>query len=98
MNVRLEWLNVFADNEETLDQYFEQLGKQFYELYRIMQASQPIHFALSAQQQEQFNSFGNNTQPSPRAKEVVPHELDFTGFKKILALSKFNCFTKLTFK
>ena len=57
MNVRLEWLNVFADNEETLDQYFEQLGKQFYELYRILQASQPIRFALSAQQQEQFNSF-----------------------------------------
>ena len=57
MNVRLEWLNVFADNEETLDQYFEHLGKQFYELYRILQASQPIHFALSARQQEQFNSF-----------------------------------------
>ncbi len=57
MNVRLEWLNVFADNEETLDQYFEQLGEQFYELYRILQASQPIRFALSAQQQEQFNSF-----------------------------------------
>ena len=57
MNVRLEWLNVFADNEETLDQYFEQLGKQFYELYRILQASQPIRFALSARQQEQFNSF-----------------------------------------
>jgi len=57
MNVRLEWLNVFADNEETLDQYFEHLGKQFYELYRIFQASQPIRFALSARQQEQFNSF-----------------------------------------
>lgn len=57
MNVRLEWLNVFADNEETLDQYFEHLGKHFYELYRILQASQPIRFALSARQQEQFNSF-----------------------------------------
>ena len=31
MNVRLEWLNVFADNEETLDQHFEQLGKQFFD-------------------------------------------------------------------
>lgn len=57
MNVRLEWLNVFANNEETLDQYFEQLGEQFYELYKILQGSQPIRFALSAQQQEQFNSF-----------------------------------------
>ena len=57
MNVRLEWNDVFAENEETLDSYFEQLSKQFFELYRILQASQPIRFALSAQQQEQFNSF-----------------------------------------
>lgn len=57
MNVRLEWLNVFADNEETLDQHFEQLSKQFFELYRILQASLPIRFALSAEQQKQFNSF-----------------------------------------
>lgn len=57
MNVRLEWLNVFADNEETLDQHFEQLGKQFFDLYNILKASQPIRFALSNQQQKQFNSF-----------------------------------------
>lgn len=57
MNVRLEWLNVFADNEETLDQHFEQLGKQFFDLYNILKASQSIRFALSAEQQKQFNSF-----------------------------------------
>lgn len=57
MNVRLEWLNVFADNEETLDQHFEQLGKQFFDLYNILKASQSIRFALSNQQQKQFNSF-----------------------------------------
>lgn len=51
-----------ADTEETLDQYFEQLGKQFFELYRILQVSQPIRFALSAQQQEQFNSFFSQVQ------------------------------------
>lgn len=39
MNVRLEWLNVFADNEETLDQHFEQLGKQFFDLYNILKGS-----------------------------------------------------------
>lgn len=57
MNVRLEWLDVFADNEETLDQHFEQLGKKFFELHLILKASQPIRFALSDEQQEQFNSF-----------------------------------------
>ena len=62
MNVRLEWLNVFAESEQTLDYHFEQLGKQFFELYRILQASQPIRFALSAQQQNQFNSFFSQVQ------------------------------------
>lgn len=41
---------LFVDNEEMLDQDFEQLGKQFFELYWILQASQPIRFALSARQ------------------------------------------------
>jgi len=62
MNVRLEWLNVFADNEETLDQHFEQLGKQFFDLYNILKASQSIRFALSAEQQKQFNSFFSQVQ------------------------------------
>ena len=62
MNVRLEWLNVFDNNEETLDQHFEQLGKQFFNLYNILKASQPIRFALSAQQQKQFNSFFTQVQ------------------------------------
>lgn len=62
MNVRLEWINVFADNEETLDQHFEHLGKQFFDLYNILKTSQSIRFALSAQQQKQFNSFFTQVQ------------------------------------
>ena len=62
LNVRLEWLNVFADSKETLDQQFEQLGKQFYELYCTLQTSQPICFELSDSQQTQFNSFFEQVQ------------------------------------
>lgn len=62
MNVRLEWNDVFAENEETLDSFFEELGKQFFELYRILQSSQPIRFALSASQQREFNSFFEQVQ------------------------------------
>ena len=62
MNVRLEWLNVFANSTETLDQTFEQLGEQFYELYCSLQTSQPIRFVLSDSQQAQFNSFFEQVQ------------------------------------
>lgn len=57
MNVRLEWQNVFANNEETLDTAFEHLGTHFFELYKILQSSQPIRFALSSTQQAEFNAF-----------------------------------------
>ena len=57
MNVRLVWNDVFANSTETLDFMFEQLGQQFFELYKILQASQPIRFALSSTQQNEFNSF-----------------------------------------
>lgn len=57
VNVRLDWLNVFADSEEPLDKHFEQLGEQFYELYKVLQSSQPIRFAFSGQQEAYFNSF-----------------------------------------
>lgn len=62
MNVRLQWLNVFAEGEQTLDHHFEQYGRQFFDLYRILQASEPIRFALSHQQQEQFNRFFEQVQ------------------------------------
>lgn len=57
MNVRLEWIDVFAGGDQTLDRRFEQLGKQFYELYKILLPTQPIRFALATQQQTLFNSF-----------------------------------------
>ncbi len=62
LNVRLEWLNVFADSKETLDQQFEQLGERFYELYSTLPEAQPIRFELSDSQQTQFNSFFEQVQ------------------------------------
>ncbi len=62
MNVRLEWQNVFADNEETLDYYFQQFGNQFYELYKLLQSSESIRFCFSKPQQEEFNTYFDEVQ------------------------------------
>lgn len=62
MNMRLEWLDVFAGNEETLNDYFEQLGQHFYGIYSILQFAQPIRFAFSVSQQKEFNSFFEHAQ------------------------------------
>lgn len=58
----LEWLNVFAASDNTIDQYFEHLGHRFFEFYQTLQQSQPIRFSLSAPQQQEFNSFFGEVQ------------------------------------
>lgn len=62
MNLRIEWNNVFSENSETLDEYFEHLGHRFFAFYQTLQQSQSIRFSLSASQQEQFNSFFEKVQ------------------------------------
>lgn len=58
----MEWLNVFADNEETLDSHFERFGTQFFDLYKMLKASPSIRFALSAGQQFEFHSLFEQVQ------------------------------------
>ena len=62
MNLRIEWNNVFSENSETLDEYFEHLGHRFFAFYQTLQQSQSIRFSLSSSQQEQFNSFFEKVQ------------------------------------
>ena len=57
MNIRLVWNNVFAKTEQSLDSYFIEYGKQFYELYRFLKTSQPLCFSLTQSQQDRFNDF-----------------------------------------
>ena len=40
-----------------LDDYFEALGNEFYELYKVIMQDEPCQFHLTADQQEQFNQF-----------------------------------------
>jgi len=58
MNVRPVWKNVFASQTDNgLDDYFEALGNEFYELYKVIMQDEPRQFHLTADQQEQFNQF-----------------------------------------
>lgn len=58
----LEWLNVFAASDNTIDQYFEHLGHRFFAFYQTLQQSQPIRFSLTAPQQLEFNQFFGDVQ------------------------------------
>lgn len=63
MNVRLVWNDVFLHSDnETLDLYFERLGNHFFELYKLLQQSNPIRFTFTKSQQTQFNTFFNGIQ------------------------------------
>jgi hypothetical protein len=58
MNVQPVWKNVFASSVSNgLDDYFNNLGKEFYELYTSLDTSSEMEFSFSPEQQEQFNSF-----------------------------------------
>ena len=64
MNMRVEWKNVFAgDSGQTLDHYFENLGRQFHDLYKCLQSqAEPMRFCLTVAQQNAFNSYFEQTQ------------------------------------
>ena len=55
MNFVLSWRNVF-EKKEPLDEYFNQLGQQFFEFYQTLQNSHPIRFSLTKAQENEFNA------------------------------------------
>lgn len=57
LNFRLEWIDVFAEAEQPLDEYFEELGQRFFLFYEKLKQSQPIRFSLSSEQGQQFNAY-----------------------------------------
>lgn len=57
MNFLISWRDVFAKTEQPLDDYFLNLGKQFFAFYQTLQNSQPIRFSFTQPQQEEFNAF-----------------------------------------
>ena len=64
MNIRYEWKDVFAgESGQTLDHYFDHLGAQFHDLYKCLESqAEPMRFCLTVLQQQQFNSYFEQTQ------------------------------------
>lgn len=62
---RIVWEDPFAgDDEQTLDDYFQDLGKEFYDFYTLLCAAQPIRFHVTPQQAAQFNQWFTEIQLS----------------------------------
>lgn len=63
MNIRNEWINVFAGTgEQNLDDYFEQLGKEFHAFYNLLKTIKPLTFSITTQQETEFNSYFSQMQ------------------------------------
>ena len=63
MNIRPVWKNVFAiTSNNGLDDYFDKLGTEFFNLYQTLANGPVIHFHFTENQQQEFNSFFHHTQ------------------------------------
>jgi hypothetical protein len=64
MNILPVWKDVFTgDDSQTLDDYFRNLGNQFFDFYKSLQhLSEPLRFCLTKAQQQQFNAYFAETQ------------------------------------
>ncbi|MCI2228279.1 DUF3987 domain-containing protein [Polaribacter sp. MSW13] len=63
MNIKPIWKNVFNNsNKINLDDYYNNLGLQFLELYKTLKNNTEIEIQLSTTQQDQFNTFFESLQ------------------------------------
>ena len=57
LDTKLVWNNVFANSgNETLEDYFQNLGKEYQDFYNILKASTDITFYFTAEQEADFNA------------------------------------------
>ncbi|MDR0941305.1 MAG: DUF3987 domain-containing protein [Bacteroidales bacterium] len=63
MNIRLQWIDVFAINgNESLDQRFDRFGNKFFDFYQTLKQYENIRFSLSSKQQAEFNAYFEQVQ------------------------------------
>lgn len=87
MNMKLVWKDVFASKtEHGLDNHFAELGKEFYNLYQILQSSPEIQFTLTPNQQTKFNQFFEQNQ----IFYFTIHQEDYIASVRRLGLTAFR--------
>jgi hypothetical protein len=93
MNIRLQWIDVFACNEnESLDQRFDRFGKVFFDFYRTLKQYDNIRFSFSSNQQTAFNKYFEQVQQ--QYWELLGN--DYVGTIRRLGLTTFRIAMILT--
>ncbi|WP_298946449.1 DUF3987 domain-containing protein [uncultured Polaribacter sp.] len=96
MNIKPTWKNVFqTDTTNGLDEYYDQLGKDFFGLYKTLKNNPDIEVRLSIEQQQKFNVFFEklqtkylNLQPDDYIATV--RRLGLIAFRIIMLFSVFR--------
>ena len=96
MNIKPTWKNVFqTDTTNGLDEYYDQLGKEFFELYKTLKNNPDIEVRLTTEQQQKFNVFFEklqtkylNLQPDDYIATV--RRLGLIAFRIIMLFSVFR--------
>ena len=87
MNVKPIWKDVFAHQSgQGLDAYFDTLGADFFQLYKLLRDGPDIQFVLNDEQQEQFNAFFKQVQ----AKYLSLQGIDYMATIRRLGLIAFR--------
>jgi hypothetical protein len=93
MNIRLQWIDVFAcDENESLDQRFNRFGDVFFDFYRILKQYDNIRFSFSSSQQAAFNHYFEQVQQ--QYWELLGN--DYVGTIRRLGLTTFRVAMILT--
>lgn len=93
MNMNLVWKDVFASKTENgLEEHFQALGNQFYNLYQTLQANPDVHFSLTANQQQQFNQYFEKIQTfyyTIQEEEIIStvRRLGLTAYRLMMIFS-----------
>ncbi len=96
MNIKPTWKNVFqTDTTNGLDEYYDQLGKEFFGLYKTLKNNPDIEVRLTIEQQQKFNVFFEklqtkylNLQPDDYIATV--RRLGLIAFRIIMLFSVFR--------
>lgn len=65
LNVDLQWHNVFANsNDIPVDDFFRQLGKEFYSIHQVLLTFHSLSFFVTQSQQKQFHDMFQEIQNS----------------------------------
>lgn len=57
LNPQMTWNNVFSDNSgTTLEEYFQDLGKDYTEFYTILRDNKDLKFSFTIEQKDDFNA------------------------------------------